>query len=570
MVKLIQTLILIRLVLALDTAKAQYVEVKIPSYAEVNKPFKVEYRITDMKASIEAINPPKADGLTLIYGPALSRTSSTEVMNGRAISKTSQAVIYTYVADKPGNYFIGSPEIYINGRLIKIKPTKIEVRKTALPEQSRAIFQYIVIPERRQVYQNEAIRITYRLQGTRPFSLRDITPAISDGFVIHRVEMDQYNQMRSERIGGRDWMVVDLSKEIAIAQHAGKNSLGSGGRALVAYSQPESVEDIFMQDLQTSSVTSTESTLNVKPLPIDGKEGFSGAVGSFSIKYELPEKWKTNETSILRVIIEGEGSLQMFEAPKVILPNTFDVYDPLERTETGYTQGSLHVRHSIEYSIIPRQVGKILLPELKFKYFDPRSGSYRQTSTPSQQISVQVGKANTSNSSIIKMAGHTEKSYHEALSEYSEPYTHLGVGYLLIYPLLFVIACVVYPYLKRYQTKRANAIEYAVSRAGKKALRAINKVSEGASGPSNEHIYTLLDQILLGYLSDKFRLPAYDLNRHQIHTTLSDLLISELDLKDLDQILDEIELLRYGLHEQKVEDQLVKSVKDLILKLETY
>lgn len=568
MVVLMRMLILVvGLIFALETAKAQQISIEVPRYVEISKPFKVEYKVADMNASIEPITLPKADGLTLTYGPVISRVSSTSVVNGKAISSTSQAIVYTFVADKPGRYRIVSPEVRINGRLAKISSAQVEAKKTRLSEQ--VTFKYLTLPERKQVYEHEAIRVKYQLQGTRPFSLRDLAPTVSDGFIIHRVDMDQYNQIRSERIGGQDWVVVDLAQEIAVAQHVGMKSLGNEGRAVVAYSNPDGGDDLFMQDLLTSSVSSTKSSIEVKPLPEKGKDGFSGAVGSFTIKYELPSRWQTNETTILRVVIEGEGSLQMLDIPKIALPSTFDVYDPIEQTETGYAQGNLSVRHTIEYSIIPRQAGTAILPELVFKYFDPRLGDYRQSRVASQRISIQVGKSSANKSSIIQKANNQGGIPNNGvIYKLAEPYKPIGLGYILIYPLLLGLAYGGYIYIRKYQATRANVVEYAASQAGIRALKALKKVTHQSQG--REDIYTQLSLILLRYLSDKFRLPTSDLNRIQIRSALSLQSVSDIHIEELYQILDKIELSRYGLHEQSIGEELLSSIRALILKLEAY
>ena len=122
---------------------------------------------------------------------------------------------------------------------------------------------------------------------------------------------------------------------------------------------PTNRRDVFgrVQVVEDSKRVSAPSRIvTVKPLPEAGKpEDFSGAVGNFSFKV-IPSKTtlKNGESLELKVAVSGKGNLKLFDLPKPVVPNSFEMYDPVhsENVQTPLLNDRFNNRFLYYYSTI--------------------------------------------------------------------------------------------------------------------------------------------------------------------------------------------------------------------------
>ena len=80
------------------------------------------------------------------------------------------------------------------------------------------------------------------------------------------------------------------------------------------------------RDIKTSS---NSASINITPLPQPQPEGFSGAVGRFSIDSKLRTSvFKTNEAASLVYTIKGTGNIKYIKEPVIDFPSEFEQYQP--------------------------------------------------------------------------------------------------------------------------------------------------------------------------------------------------------------------------------------------------
>ncbi|HEY1791713.1 MAG TPA: BatD family protein [Opitutaceae bacterium] len=133
---------------------------------------------------------------------------------------------------------------------------------------------------------------------------------------------------------------------------------------------------------QQFSVSDQPVSIDVRPLPPE-PEGFTGAVGQFQISSKIvPTEVKVGEPITWTVELSGTGNWPEIRGlPPREVPASFQAIQPKpKRTQPAAKlfDGSL----SEDIVLVPAASGTYTLPPLLFRYFDPKSGTYRTITAP--------------------------------------------------------------------------------------------------------------------------------------------------------------------------------------------
>lgn len=153
--------------------------------------------------------------------------------------------------------------------------------------------------------------------------------------------------------------------------------------------------------------SSSRITVNVKPLPVDGKpKDFSGAVGQFEVRTQIEgNQFPVNQPFSLKVRFEGAGNAKLIELPSLNLPKTVEIYDT--KTDAKYFKNG-HSYKEFEVLLIPREQGELSIPAMSFSMFDPVQKKYISKTTeaiPIKIIASTSGNAIPNSSSSLKTEG---------------------------------------------------------------------------------------------------------------------------------------------------------------------
>ncbi len=140
---------------------------------------------------------------------------------------------------------------------------------------------------------------------------------------------------------------------------------------------------------KTETKESLSVPINVKPLPVDAPEGFTGGVGQFRVSAKIEDRTIIQHQPFYYVIrFDGRGNAKLIEAPDLKLPESFEVYD-VETSMQFFKNGGSYKQ--FKYSIIPRDYGDLGIPKVNVSYFDPMTGQYIKKSIPQQNFKVLKG-----------------------------------------------------------------------------------------------------------------------------------------------------------------------------------
>ncbi len=127
------------------------------------------------------------------------------------------------------------------------------------------------------------------------------------------------------------------------------------------------------EDRRDAFVDGTPLTLRILPLPEEGRPPkFTGAVGRFTVRAHVtPGSDAVGSTMRLTLHIEGDGNLDLFDAPRLDVPGLHVL---------GMLDDKAAPQRTITYHLVPSEM-LTEVPAIPFSFFDPRARAYRTALT---------------------------------------------------------------------------------------------------------------------------------------------------------------------------------------------
>jgi hypothetical protein len=311
----------------------------------------------------------------------------------------------------------------------------------------------------------------------------------------------------------------------------------------------------------------------VKALPdTNVPADFKGAVGDFTIKSILEKNnFTTDDAGKLKIIISGEGNLQLVNTPEILWPQNFEAFDPIISNDFVMTNVPVSGRKIIDFSFIISHPGTYILPSVKFSYFNPKQGKYKTDSTSSVSFTVTKGAGKKSMPIIMGNKNNTNLNNFFSNRRW------------VVSAVAMLILCGLILWLKKDKVKEETLIRKRFKAEEKVIAESmISDIIENKErnwmakarvllNDDSTLFYNELNFTLKGYLSKKLNLPLETINKKNI--------IEELDKKNiavdtsvqLQQLLNEIELQLYTPYPQKEKMQELYDNTTYIIKLlDTY
>ncbi len=557
--------------------------------------FNVTFRLKNGDG--EGLKVPQIDGCTLLYGPSTSTMQSYQMINGNATSSTTVDYSYIYRAEKEGTYTIDAASIDVEGKTYSTQPVKFTVLPADKSAQSNTnqsgviandystqtpdkqvsdndVFVRIIL-SRSKAYEQEAIECTIKLYTK--YSISTFMPTTQpnfDGFLIEEIDLQpELNQM--EHYNGQNYMTAVLKKCIIYPQKSGKLTINSGKYDITVV-QYERVNMGFFGGTRPVEkdikVSSNSVSVNIEPLPQPQPDGFTGAVGKFSIDSKLiGSSFRTNEAASIIYTIKGTGNIKYIKEPIIDFPSEFEQYTPKTDIKASLSGNNMTGTMTIEYTFIPQSVGTFTIGEDKFVYFDPSVRRYISLTTPPYTLNVAkgIGQPSSSIDNInkqnvkikntdilhIKLGDKNIKKFHS--------YIIFSVWYWSLYLLLLLIFAAII-YLHRKQIKASADIKgQKLAKANKIAKKRLKVAKTFMDSHENDKFYEELLRALWGYVSDKLSIPASQLSRENISNELIAYGADENITGILIEVLDECEMARYSPAQssEQIEGLYAKAIK---------
>jgi hypothetical protein len=522
---------------------------------------------------------PDFGGLLVIQGPMQS--TSMQIING-AVSG-SLTLSYYLRAKGMGKFTIGSASISYKGTTLKSNPISIEVVKGSPKQnnnsnnvtdnsasQNQEIAKNLFIrafADKQKAYVGEQVTVTYKLYTRLSIAAQMQVSKLPQyqGFWCEELETANNINFTVENFEGKQYRVGILKKAALFPSQSGELSVTPMELNVPVQIQKKrkqtgnSIFDDFFNDpffgnAETVNYDAKSNTLkiNAVPLPENKPETFKGAVGQYTITSELDKSTtKTNEPLSLKVNIFGSGNISLLSLPDLNLPVGMEKYDP-KSSDQITRQGRISGKKSIEYLIVPRNVGKKEIPPVKFSYFDPAKKNYVTISTPPYTINVEQGNGDQNYAGLskedIKLLGDDIryiKTNSGSLHKTGDIILYnVGFWTAAVFPLFILIGAVMW---KRREDKISGNVQLLryrkAQRISQKRLKTAKELMTAGKQPE---FYGEISLALFGYLEDKLHIPKSEFTLERASEELSKRNIDESLIGKIINCAEKCEYIRFA------------------------
>jgi hypothetical protein len=271
--------------------------------------------------------------------------------------------------------------------------------KDALDNQGKSDDIFLVAEvDKKQAYVDEQVTLRVKFfRAVKLLSTPDYTPPPTPDFWANDITpQKQYYQT----INGRDYLINEIRAGL-FPTKPGRLTIGEARVTAVVpeygrrrNNDPFSFFDDLMQQGRQVSVASKPVTIDVKPLPTEGKtDQFSGGVGNYTISALVDKtQVEVNEAIALTVTIAGQGNVKSI--PEAVLPE-IDGFR-IEKSSSDYKQATVEDQiggtKTFEYLLIPRLPGKQVVKPIVLNYFDSKRAKYLTAATEPIELFVKQGE----------------------------------------------------------------------------------------------------------------------------------------------------------------------------------
>ncbi len=603
--------------------------------ASVSSPQISKNEFVQLKLSVEnakqvqSINPPEFKNFTVVSGP--NQESGMTMINGAV--KQFIAINYILKPKSPGNFTIAAATAKADGKDLKSNAVSVQVSNTlaannsggssfsspfagldpfadAAPETpfrdnilkkgesaeakvSKNMFVKVEL-DKTSCYIGEPVIATYKLYTRLKSESNLVKNPSFNGFSVIDLQQGDNGSYHREKVNGRDYNVYIIRKSQLYPLQSGKLELEPAEIENNVYfikeeylNRQNNLMDDVLREFEESAIPaegienhkvtlqSQPAAVNVKPLPdTNVPSAFKGAVGNFAIQGMLEKNnFTTDDAGKLKIMISGEGNLQLVNSPEIQWPQGFEAFEPSASDDLVKTTVPVSGRKIIDYSFTVATPGNYTLPPVKFSYFDPKTGKYKTDST--KPISFNVAKG-TGKKPTVAADIKTEKD--SLLNQF------IGNRRWVISTVAVLVICGLIVWLTHDKKKEAalakSKIDAAAARAAaEENINAIaieeknwlEKVAPLLYGEDSSAFYNELNFALKSYLAKKLNLPVETINKKSITEELDKKNIAVNTSIQLQQILNDIELQLYTPFAEKEKmQQLYDDTAGIIQLLDTY
>lgn len=558
---------------------AQSIEINARSSREsapLDEPFNLVYTLNiDGK-----FNSPNLSGLKLLSGPARGTQSSITIVNG----KYSQKLIVTYTflvrGKKEGQVTIPPASLMVDGKTYKSNSIVVNITKAAgdVPVdegnvnsgQNKYAFLQISL-NKTKLTEGEPVLAVYKLYTIfNSNSPDELKFGAQPGCWIQEIKPSSNGWPPStQTVGGRRYNVFVLKKEILIPQKSGKIQLEGFDLGMIS--------QVGFMESRRFDMTSNSPVLDVTPLPSPKPDGFTGAVGAFSLNTKIStEELKVNEPIDLIISLEGTGNIKLCELPKPSFPADFETYDPETEEKISVTESGMSGKKELKYLLIPRHAGKFTIPKTAFSYYDMEKNKYVTLYVPEFNINVKKedgtevqGNSSTAEKNTVKTLD-KDIRYIKDIDEdnlHATGFTGTAMYYVTLggIPVLLLLLMFI-PKKSAEETDRKKN-QYTISRE----ITTLLREADTALVQGNKTLfYDKTAQALQLQLLKKTGIQAVQLTHAELANELVKKGVDDVIAREAAQLFETFEMARYATLTAADERAVLQRTEKVIVELNRY
>ena len=548
--------------------------VDAPALTALGRPFNVAFTI-DAEPEQNSFKAPEFQGnFDVVAGPSTSVGRSMQFINGKQSSSYNYTITYALMPRESGTFTIGSASVKVDGKTYTTRPMLVEViaekqgagvkTPNTSPEGSIGrddILLRLKVSDT-ELYKGESLRASLVLYTRVTVeNIESLTMPPFDGFWSQELSFD--NAPSREEYNGRVYETYKITELLLSPQESGKIVIPEAVMDVVAQvvvQDRRNYDPIFggRQVYRVSrELKSAPVTINVKEFPAGAPQSFNGAVGNFSLRSTMPAaEIDANSADQIELTISGTGNLKFITAPRITLPESFEVYDTkvvdnCKVTATG-TTGSL----TYTYPFVARSAGAFTIPRIEFSFFNPDTQAYETLATEPFTLVVK------DDGSIAAFAPATSNyNYGGPMRQLDRDIRFIHTGKLpkraaaafILTPMywLAIVAMValfilIYAVLRKRIRERSNTVARRMRHADKMAVQRL-RMAERYMNEANRHaFYEEMLRAMWGYIGDKFNIPVASLTKEKIREELYRRNVAEATAEQFCEVISRSEEAQYA------------------------
>ena len=516
-----------------------------------------------MNENGDDFTPPDFKGFNVVGGP--NQSVSNSWINGkRSFSKT-----YSYFLSPQlkGKIKILQATVKISGEIYKTSPLIVEVTSAVDKPNDPNNIDYIADENIHLVaeisnsnpYLNEGITILYKLYYRNPITISDVqeleSPKFSD-FWNHIIKIPKISVERGT-YKNEPYNEVVWRKVVLYPQKTGKLVLEPLSLNL-SVGIPTQKRDFFGSKIyrQVQKTTTTgKNIINVKALPEKNKpDNFTGAVGQFDFDVVLSKKsLKASESFQAKVKVNGKGNLKLFKLPKIVVPNTLELYEPEYKENIKVLLSGMKGSIEDSYTIVPQFQGKYPIPEISFSFFDPIKKEYKTLNSFELIVDVFDGPSNLNDYDKIsrseKKEFNNDNSFNfiELSTKFSsikkEQFWNTSLFWLLFsLPLILIILLIIFKEV--FLNRKENQKSLIQRRNEKLARKFLGSAKREINNYQN--FYEVLERALHNYLKAKLLIETTEFSKNKIVNLLVKKNVDLIYANEYVDLLENCEIARFS------------------------
>ena len=548
--------------------------VDAPALTALGRPFNVAFTI-DAEPEQNSFKAPEfEENFDVVAGPSTSVGRSMQFINGKQSSSYNYTITYALMPRESGTFTIGSASVKVDGKTYTTRPMLVEViaekqgagvkTPNTSPEGSIGrddILLRLKVSDT-ELYKGESLRASLVLYTRVTVeNIESLTMPPFDGFWSQELSFD--NAPSREEYNGRVYETYKITELLLSPQESGKIVIPEAVMDVVAQvvvQDRRNYDPIFggRQVYRVSrELKSAPVTINVKEFPAGAPQSFNGAVGNFSLRSTMPAaEIDANSADQIELTISGTGNLKFITAPRITLPESFEVYDTkvvdnCKVTATG-TTGSL----TYTYPFVARSAGAFTIPRIEFSFFNPDTQAYETLATEPFTLVVK------DDGSIAASAPATSNyNYGGPMRQLDRDIRFIHTGklpkraaaafiltplyWLAIVAMVALVICI-FAVLRKRIRERSNTVARRMRHADKMAVQRL-RMAERYMNEANRHaFYEEMLRAMWGYIGDKFNIPVASLTKEKIREELYRRNVAEATAEQFCEVISRSEEAQYA------------------------
>ena len=307
--------------------------------------------------NIKFPNIQEIEGNTII---GTSTSDNISIING----KMKETITKSYILYPKKSFTIPSFDVYINGKIYKTKPIKIQV---LTPKQTKGDFELDINISKNNLYlgENAILKLTF-IKKADAESIQIQRPYIKNFFL---------KEINSTEITKNKQDIIHYNFLI-IPQKSGKYKVGPLIAKIGKLVKINTDNFIKIASLKYQNIYSNKLNINVKPIPKNS------IFGDFNISIKSKNEIKANEPNNVTLKISGCGDFYSIEPFNLNIDNT-TIYKRKPKLNLSIKNNKLCGVYTQTFSIIANN--NYVIPSIKLKTFN---GKIHTISTPKIYVKV--------------------------------------------------------------------------------------------------------------------------------------------------------------------------------------